>query len=196
MKRNYAAMKALKPILGILFLIFILSSCTHSRPEFSKVVTHFDDSTKGTSTLYFYPAVLDILNLAKDSNLTAVTKDIQKIKIVRLSKDTIDRSVADSLIDGVKSEKFTNLIEMGRNGYQIHLFVKSSDRKPNHYVAVAYSPKNIMVVDLLGSIPLKYVPELLSNKMSFSGFETVLNTKEKPRKNKRKSENGEHSRNK
>ena len=189
-------MKALKPILGALFLIILLSSCTHSRPEFSKAVTRFDDSTKGTSTMYFYPAVLDILNLAKDSNLTAITKDIQKIKIVRLSKDTINRSVADTLVEGVKNEKFINLIEMGREGYQIHLFVKSHNNKPDHYVAVAYSPQNIMVIDLLGNIPLKYIPELLSNKMSFSGFETVLNAKPKPRNNKHKSENGERTRDK
>jgi len=190
-------MKALKFFCGYLFLIFILSSCMRPRQNFSKAVTRFDKQTKGTTALFFYPAVINTLNFTNDSTFTAATKDIRKIEIVKLSKDSIPRSLADTLIDNLKSEKFIILMEMFRNGSHINLFVEKHKNEANHFVAVVYSPKNMIVVDLLGGIPLKYIPELLSGKnMTFSGFETVLNAKPELRKSKSKSKDGKHTRDK
>lgn len=155
--------------------------------------------------MYFYPAVLDVLNYSGDSTLASVIKDIKKIKIVRLSKDTIRRTIADSLIDGVKNEHFVSLMEMGREGYLINLFMKKQSHEVNQYVAVAYSPKSMIVIDLLGNIPFKYLPALLSNSTNFSGFSAVINAKRqnnrdknnKENKNdKSKSEDGKHTRDK
>ncbi|MBE0651640.1 MAG: DUF4252 domain-containing protein [Bacteroidales bacterium] len=198
-------MKVLKRISVYLISLLLLSSCSQSRPTFSKAVTRFDDSIKGTSTMYFYPAVLDVLNYSGDSTMASVIKDIKKIKIVRLSKDTIRRTIADSLIDGVKNENFVSLMEMGREGYLINLFMKKQSHNINQYVAVAYSPKSMMVIDLLGNIPFKYLPVLLSNSTNFSGFSTVLNAKRQNDRNKNnkenkndksKSEDGKHTRDK
>jgi hypothetical protein len=197
-------MKALKIISGTFVILLLLSSCMRPRPTFSKAVTRFDDSIKGTSTLYFYPAVLDVLNYAGDSTLALAIKDIKKIKVVRLSKDSIRRSLADSLVDDIKSEHFVSLMEMGREGYQVNLFMRKQSLGVNEYVAVAYSVKSMMAIDLLGNIPFKYIPTLLSNSTDLSGFTSVLNAKSKrhnnhDRKNKdikkdtSKTENGKHT---
>lgn len=199
-------MKALKLTFGTLFLILILSSCMRPRLDFSEAVTRFDKNVKGTTALFFYPAVIQTLNLTHDSTFAEATKNIQKIEIVKLSKDSIPRSVADTLTDNLKSEKFVVLMEMFRDGSHINLFIKKHHNKADHFVAVVYSPKNMIVVDLLGKIPLKYIPELLSSKnMTFSGFETVLNAKpnrshnnksKSKSKEKSKSKNGKHTRDK
>ncbi len=198
-------MKALKMISGFLILLILFAGCMRSRPTFSAAVTRFDDSVKGTSTLYFYPAVLDILNYSGDSTLALAIKDIKKIKVVRLSQDSIRPSLEDSLVDGIKSERFVNLMEMGREGYRINLFMKKQVHEMNEYVAVAYSVKSMMVIDLLGNIPFRYLPVLLSNSTDLSGFTTVLNAKNNRRnhrdrnnkenkKDSSKTENGKHTR--
>lgn len=182
-------MKVLKLTLGYLFLIFILSSCMRPRPDFSEAVTRFDKDVKGTSALFFYPAVIKTLNFTNDSTFAEATKNIQKIEIVRMSKDSIPRTVADTLIDNLKQEKFVVLMEMFRDGSHINLFVKKYHNVADHFVAVVYSPGSLIAVDLVGEIPLKYIPELLNNSknMSFSGFETVLNAKSKRHNKKSKS---------
>lgn len=196
-------MKALKLFFGTLFLIFILSSCMRPRLNFSEAVTHFDKNTKGTTALFFYPAVINTLNFTNDSTFNEATKNIQKIEIVKLSKDSIPRALADTLTDNLKSEKFVVLMEMIRDGSHINLFVKKHHGKANHFVAVVYSPASMIAVDLLGEIPLKYIPELLNSKnLTFSGFETVLNAKPKRHNNKSKSKtkskskDGNHTRDK
>ena len=190
-------MKALKFITGYLFLIFILSSCMRPRLDFSEAVTYFHKDTKGTNALFFYPAVINTLNFTHDSTFTDATKNIQKIEIVRLSKDSIPRAVADTLTDNLKSEKFVVLMEMFRNGSHINLFVKKHGGKADHFVAVVYSPTSMIAIDLLGEVPLKYIPELLSSKnMTFSGFETVLNAKPKRHNNHNNKESKSKSKSK
>ena len=187
-------MKQPKPILIFVILMLGLTGCMQPRGHFSEAVTRFDKQYRKTSTLYFYPAVLHTLNLNHDSTYAAVIKDIQKFRIVQFSRDTIQPAVADTLITEVKEEHFIELLQMQNEGYKMSLLVQKRGKKIDHYVLVAYSQANMVVVDLVGEIPLNYIPALLTRNVSLGGIETVLNYKPKPRKNR--SKNGKNTGNK
>ncbi|MBN2616352.1 MAG: DUF4252 domain-containing protein [Bacteroidales bacterium] len=187
-------MNQTKPLLILLLLIVSITGCMQPRVHFSEAVTRFDKKYRKASTLYFYPAVLQTLNLTHDSTYAAITKGIQELRVLQYSKDSINPEIADTLISDVKHEHFLETLEMQREGYRMSLLVQKQGKKIDHYILVAYSPGNMIVVDLVGEIPLMYLPGLLTRDVPLGGIETVLNYKPKPRKSK--SKNGKNSGNK
>lgn len=188
-------MKQSKPVIILLLLLVSLVGCMQPRGHFSEAVTRFDKQYRKASTLYFYPAVLNTLNFNHDSTYAAVIKDIQKFRIVQYSKDSINPKIADTLITEVKNEHFIETIQMQREGYRMNLLVQKQGKKFDRFILVAYSPDNMVVVDLVGEVPLNYIPALLTKNISLGGIETVLNYKPKPRK-KSKPKDGKNPGNK
>ncbi|MBN2639912.1 MAG: DUF4252 domain-containing protein [Bacteroidales bacterium] len=186
----------MKQIIPVLFLIVILTGlagCMQPSGHFNEAVSQFDKKYSRASVLYFYPAVINTLNLTHDSTYTALVQHIDKFRILQYSKDSIDPALADSLVLNVKNEHFVDIMQMQRDDYRMNLLIHKSGKKINHYVLVAFSPDNLFVVDLVGEIPFQYIPALMTNKMSLGGIESVLNYKSKPRK---KTKNGKNTGNK
>jgi len=189
-------MKIYKPFIFLVFSLVILAGCKQKSEQFSSAVSRFDDHYDGAKTMYFYPAVIGILNFQDDSTVANLTRNIRKFKIITYSKDSMNPAIADTLLQGVRDEKFKDIIDMNNNGSNLSLFLKKNGKEADHFVLVAHSPENITIVDLLGEIPFKYIPALLTGKIDLGGIESVVNYKPKRKKKNQKSEDGKRTRNK
>lgn len=180
-------MKYLKPASTLLLCLILLAGCSrHS--EFCQSVKEFEEANagKGIATLYFYPSTIQMLNSENDSAFNAMAKDIQKLKVITLKneKESIKASRVSSLIASIRKESFVDLMQMRQNNQQVSVLLRKENNQPKELLGLVYGEENLIIIDLLGSIPVSSLPALMSGHIKLSGFSSVLNNY-KPQKQSR-----------
>ena len=169
-----------------LISFLLLSGCRHPE-DMSQSVKDFEQSSAGKSgtSLYLYPGTIKMFNPDNDSSFNAFVKDIKKLKIVtyKSEKDTIKPDQVRKLINSIRKESFTELMQMKQNNQEISIFLQKENNKPREFLGIIYSENSLMIADLLGTIPMSSLPSLLSGNLKMTGFTSFLNNRTQKKSN-------------
>lgn len=164
-----------------LFLFsWIIASCSHSENEFSNQVNQLEKTKERKLTSYvLYPSTIRMLNTSGDSSFNSSIREIKKIKILknRSERDTFTNSDVQNIVNGIKAEKFVDLMQFQRENQNIRIFMRKVHETPKEFIGVIHSDNNLLVIDLLGNIPPTIFPSLLNGNFDFSGFSKLMSVK-------------------
>ena len=187
-------MKYFKTALILQLCLILLIGCKHSN-EFSPAVKDFEESNSAQRqiSLFLYPSTIQMLNYSNDSSFKTLVKDVEKLKIVSFKTDSngVKPTQLNYLITKIHKESFVDLMQMKQNNQRFSIFCKNENNKPKELLGIVYSEDNLMVIDLLGSIPLSALPSLLNGNIKITGLTSLLNSNKS--QNQRRREHGKHT---
>lgn len=157
--------------------------------DFSQSVKDFEqrnEAKRGTA-LFLYPGTIKMFNANRDSLFDDFVKDIQKVKLTIFpgDKGLIDTDNLNNLVNNIRKESFTELIQMKRDGGLFDIFVRKEGSKPEEFLAIVRMDSTLFIADLMGSIPVNQLPALMSGKINMSGFSSFLSNSMKKKSNKK-----------
>jgi len=181
-----------KIVISCLTAIILLAGCMHSE-DFSQSVRNFQEKNagKGGMALHFYPGTIGMLNPNRDSAFNSLVKDIKKLKIATFKTDSAKTFDVSNLISNIRKEAFVDLIQMKQNNRQFQIFLRKKNNKPKEFIGLVKSDNDLIVIDLLGSIPMSSLPALMSGNINLAGFTSVFNNSKSQFQSKQK--HGKHS---
>lgn len=172
----------------ILFITFalLIAGCVNKNNEFSNVTMQFEDSVKGETALCFYPSTIQMLNTHKDTTFNKIIRDIKKLKVVRFprSSDTTKNINASEWAEKIRSDKYVDLLrfKQGKQDFMVFLYKKNDE--PKKFFGIVSDSSQVLMVDLVGTIPMKYITDLAKGDFDFGGFGSVLNFNKSSQNNK------------
>jgi len=172
-------MKYLKSTLIVPFAIILLAGCK-PKSDLSQSVKDFEESNspKRNATLYFYPSTIRMLKGDNsDSVFDALVKDVEKLKISTFKTDStgVTSEQINRLKSTIRKDSFVDLIQMRQGEQQFSIFLRKENNKPREFLGLVMSDNNLILIDLLGSIPISSLPMLMNGNIKLSGFNTILN---------------------
>jgi hypothetical protein len=173
----------------IIILIYgFLSGCNNNTNSFSPVTQQFQDSVKGENTVCLYPSTLKMLNTKNDSNLNEILKNIKKVKVVTYNKlkDSVKKIDIQYYAAKIKNENFVDLMQLKQNDKDIRVYLLKHHDKPAKLYGIISDSANVILIDLVGSIPINKLSALANGKTDLSGFSSILNFNRQNNKKKDK----------
>jgi hypothetical protein len=148
----------MKNILAVAFL-FITSFClaqTETTNEFDRMYS--------SRTFFLYHNTLRMINQKGDKELDELIKDIEKIKIVWVSKKDKNFGAEQykKLAAGYKAEKFEEILNSRYEGKTFNAYINEKDGDTKGMVIVVDDGENLYVMDIVGKIALNQVTNLFS----------------------------------
>jgi hypothetical protein len=164
-------------ILLIALFSLILQGCTNNTNQFSTVTQKFEDSVHGELALCFYPSTIQMLNTKKDTTFNKVFKDIKKLKVVRFSRssDTTKNVVVAKWADQLRKEKYIDLLRFRQGKQDVMVFLYKYNNEPKKFFGIVSDSSQVFMVDLVGTIPMKYISEIAKGDLNLGGFSSVIN---------------------
>lgn len=169
-----------KHVLFLFLFSWIIASCSHSENEFSKPVNQLEKTKERNLTSYvLYPSTIRMLNTSGDSSFNSSIREIKKIKLLknRSDKDTFTNQEVRDIVNGIKAEKFVDLMQFQKENQNIQIFMRKVRDTPKEFIGVMHSDNNLIIVDLLGNIPATIFPSILNGNFDFSGFSKLMTVK-------------------
>lgn len=178
--------------LSNIYLLFIalpflfITGCTNSSNEFSNVTKQFEDSVKGESALCFYPSTIQMLNTNKDTAFNKVFRDIKKLKVIRFprSSDSTRNIIASDWAEKVRSEEYVDLLRFKQGKQDFMVFLYKHNDEPKKFFGIVSDSTQVLMVDLVGTIPVKYITDMAKGDFDLGGFGSVLNFNKSSQNNK------------
>lgn len=155
----------------------IINGCVNNSNEFSTITKQFVDSVKGETTLCFYPSTIQMLNTNKDTTFNKLFRDIKKLKVVRFqrSSDTTKNVIASEWAEKLRSEKYIDLLRFKQGKQDFMVFLYKYNDEPKKFFGLVSDSSQVLMVDLVGTIPMKYITDLAKGDFDLGGFGSVLN---------------------
>ena len=177
-------------LLSVTFpVILTLSGCRSNINEFSTISQEFEDSVKKESVMCFYTSTLEMLNLEHDTTLTSLISGIKKIKIVtfRFKDDSTYHFNPTTWTEKIRQQKYIDLMNIHRNNQNISVFMlQNKNKKPAKFFGIVSDTAQVVFVDLVGNVQLKYIMSAINGNLNLTGFTSVLNSSKSNNKKKRK----------
>lgn len=168
--------------LNIYLLFFALpflvaTGCVNNSNQFSEVTKQFEDSVKGETALCFYPSTIQMLNTKKDTTFNKVFRDIKKLKVVRFprSSDSTKNIVASEWAEKLRSEKYVDLLRFKQGKQDFMVFLYKYNDEPKKFFGIVSDSTQVLMVDLVGTIPVKYITDMAKGDFDLGGFGSVMN---------------------
>lgn len=167
-------------------LFVIVTGCINNSNEFSEVTKQFEDSVKGEIALCFYPSTIQMLNTNKDTTFNKVFHDIKKLKVVRFqrSSDTTKNVAASEWAEKLRSEKYVDLLRFKQGKQDFMVFLYKYNDKPKKFFGIVSDSTQVLMVDLVGTIPVRYITDMAKGDFDLGGFGSVMNFNKSTQNNK------------
>lgn len=148
----------MKIILTGVFLL-VASVCfaqTETTNEFDRMYS--------SRTFFLYNNTLRMINQKGDKAFDELIKDIEKMKIVWVSKKDKNFGAESykKLVAGYKSEKFEEIMNTKFEGKSFNAFIKEKDGDTKGVVVAVDDGENVYVLDIVGKVALNQITSLFS----------------------------------
>lgn len=129
----------------------------------TKTTQALDEKYDGLS-LFFYRNTLRMLNQKDDPAFDELIKDIEKMRFMMINKGESNFTDGDykKLLDGYKSEAYEEVMSGRADGRTFTVYLRETNGSVKGTVIVAKGDDSIMLLDILGKIDPKKIPEFFS----------------------------------
>ncbi len=128
----------------------------------SKTTETLHKNNSEALSLFFYNNTLRMLNQTDDKDFDALIKDVEKMKFIMIDKAKFAGMEYKKLVSSYKSEHFEEIMSSRFDGKNFDIFLKEEDGKTKGMVVTVNDEKNLMVLDIVGSIALDKVTSFVS----------------------------------
>ena len=145
----------------LLLLYMIFYSCQVMAQ--SRSITRFRSDYKETSNMFFYSSTLKMLNTADNPELAGLLDDIEEIRVLNYVKEKSGFSSDDiaGLKNALREETYNSLMMINEHGNRVELYGREKRGKMVGIVALLDSQRELVLVDLTGSIDIGKFMELM-----------------------------------
>ena len=148
-------------------LIIILLALLVSAAAFgqSPTVLDFEKNTKGMK-LFMYQSVIRMLNRDKNPDFNMLIRDLDHLRFVMTDSVGDDsKSVFKRLDSGIRGEGFEEILTFDNKDYRCHMFEAEDKAGKSTWVAVMFMEGRAGIIEMKGSLDLKYIRALESLNM-------------------------------
>lgn len=149
-------------LITALTLIFCLE--THAQ---SRTVTQFLEEHEPSTSLYFYPSTLRMINLENNPDYQRLVRNIEKLSFLTFDKKSNHLGSKDfqKLKEELAAEKFEELFTMDDKGN--HIYVYALGDEPEAYISVVENESSLMLFDMQGAPHLPSLMKLIQSDFNF-----------------------------
>lgn len=132
----------------------------------------FQDQTR---TFFFYHNTLRMINQEEDPELDALIKDIEKMKLLLIRKDSVafTQKVYRGIVDEYKQEAFEEMMTARHDGKNFDVFVREGKNKG--MLVLVNADEALFVLDIVGTVALTRVTDLFQKMDESSEVGRQLN---------------------
>lgn len=138
----------------------------------SKVMRNLADEFPEARALVFYYSSLNMLNIEEDPEFAEMIKDIEKIKVLIVEKESTE--VSKKVIAGLKTDltkyNFEELMTVRNKDYDIGVYINEDDSEIEGFFFIMNEEDNLIAVDLVGSMPVGDVGMLIDKIKQANDF--------------------------
>ncbi|WPP52325.1 DUF4252 domain-containing protein [Catalinimonas niigatensis] len=133
----------------------------------SKTVARFLEKHKPSTSFYFYPSTLRMINRENNPDYQRLVRNIEKLSFLTFEKKNANLSSSDfqNLKKQLASEKFEELFTMNDQKNHIYVYVQGDD--PEAYISVVESDSSLMLFDMQGAPHLPSLMKLIQSDFNF-----------------------------
>lgn len=149
----------MKNILAVA-LLFIASFCFGQTETTNKLSDEYS-----SRTFFLYNNTLRMVNQAGDKAFDELIKDIEKMKVVWVSKKEKNFGAEQykKLVAGYKAEKFEEIMTTRYEGKSFNAYVKEKDGDTKGVVVTVDDGDNVYVMDIVGKVALNKITSLFTS---------------------------------
>ncbi len=150
----------MKKVILVLVSVFLITGLSFGQ---SKTVSQLEETTKGYK-LYLYQSLIRVMNTDKNPDFNMLIRDLDHLKVVTSDAEgpLALKEAFTSLDKSVKAEGFEVIMSVDNKEYKCHLMEKTSWRGGSTYVASFLTDGYAGVLEMKGSLDLKYINALKS----------------------------------
>jgi hypothetical protein len=118
-----------------------------------------------------------MLNFKNDSAFNNIFSDIKKIKVVRFNRSSDTSKIVDASewAEKIREDKYVDLLRFKQNNRDIMIFLLKHNDDPKKFFGIISDSSQVLLVDLVGKIQMKYISQLATGDFNLSGFNSVIN---------------------
>lgn len=130
----------------------------------SKMMRNLSEQYEEAFSMVFYHSTLNMMNVDEDPEFSALIKDLEKIKLIRLDKDKFDFSDAMmvELKDEIIDEEYEELMTVRHDGSDVKVYIKERKGVTTGLFMYMDEINDFTAFDITGSVPLKQLTNLIS----------------------------------
>lgn len=135
----------------------------------SKTVLEFEENAKGMK-LFMYQSVIRMLNRDQNPEFNKLIQDLDHLRFVMT--DSIGESSKNEfkkLDAGIRSEGFEEVMAFDNKDYRCHLFELTGNGDKSVWVAAMFMEGRAGIIEMKGSLNLKYLESMSSLNMEKLG---------------------------
>jgi len=127
----------------------------------SKTTNALSKKYNDAQAFFFYNNTLRMLNQSEDKEFDELIKDIEKMKLLFISKgNTFRADDYKELTADYKKESFEPIMTSRHQGKNFDIFTKEKDGKTNGMLVLVNDSSSLYVLDIVGRIALDKVTKL------------------------------------
>jgi len=151
-------MKIMQKAILLLLILFADQVMAQSRS-----ITRFRSDYKETSNMFFYSSTLKMLNTGNNPELAGLLDGIEEIRVLNYVKEKSGFSSDDiaGLKNALREETYNSLMMINEHGNRVELYGREKRGKMVGIVALLDSQRELVLVDLTGSIDIGKFMELM-----------------------------------
>ncbi|HMV10796.1 MAG TPA: DUF4252 domain-containing protein [Cyclobacteriaceae bacterium] len=142
------------------FAFLLLSFCAFAQTE----TTNELDRKYSSHTFFLYNNTLRMINQQGDKAFDELIKDIEKLKIVWVSKKekNFGQDQYRKLVASYKAEDFEEIMTTRYQGKNLNAYIKEKNGDTKGVVITADDGENVLVMDIVGKVALNKITSLFS----------------------------------
>jgi len=150
-----------------LILLFTLPAAVLAQSETTRSIEEKYDDAFG---LFFYNNTLNMLNQTDDKDFEELIKDIDKMKFLRISKESsgLTNDEVKGYISNYKDEDFEEMMTMRHEGMNVQVFIQEDDGVTTGLIFLMDDKESLSVLDVKGKVPMNQLANLISKVQSMN----------------------------
>lgn len=125
----------------------------------SETIQKWHDKYEDAFVMFFYNSTLNMLNMQDSEEFTKIVKDIDKMKLLRIDKESnnFTKDNYKELLADYLDEDFEELMTMKSGTANINALIKEKNGVTKGLVVLINDNSSVTIVDLKGSVPLNQI---------------------------------------
>lgn len=157
----------------VIILLLLAGFTSFSQSKTTQALEkRFHDQTR---SFFFYHNTLRMINQEEDPELDALIKDIEKMKLLLIRKDSVafTQKVYYGIVNEYKNEAFEEMMTSRHDGKNFDVFVREGKNKG--MLVLVNADEALFVLDIVGTIALNKVTDLFQKMDESSEVGRQLN---------------------
>lgn len=131
----------------------------------SQTVLDFEENAEGMK-LFMYQSVIRMLNQDQNPEFNQLIRDLDHLRFVMTdSTGDASKNVFKRLDSGMRGEGFEEIMTFANKDYKCHMFESEDKSGKSTWVAVMFMEGRAGIIEMKGSLNLKYIGALESLNM-------------------------------